>query len=275
MAWDPPGLASNSRTPQRKIFVALAFQMLSLNKSLMFSNAGPVNYFVFGVSKASGDRYMSSVWPQFTWEMASKRVYMCVFYVQLGWDGTLWSSRHAELRSACVCVLCAVGMRWHTMIFPPCWITFCVCVCFMCSWDEMAHAVLHWSLAGNFDCICTVLTRSCPCKQGLFWNVLMMSVFVQLAAVLWKTSEVSIRNFVFTAWCYASAEYAVALRVTFNVIHLLQVISNVIFLTAVQQLTRFQLTALRAIPLRLLSFLYYIGANSPQSKTTRIFRPVR
>ena len=242
MAWDPPGLASNSRTPQRKIFVALAFQMLSLNKSLMFSNAGPVNYFVFGVSKASGDRYMSSVWPQFTWEMASKRVYMCVFYVQLGWDGTLWSSRHAELRPAC---------HWSS------------------------DAVLHWSLAGNFDCICTVLTRSCPCKQGLFWNVLMMSVFVQLAAVLWKTSEVSIRNFVFTAWCYASAEYAVALRVTFNVIHLLQVISNVIFLTAVQQLTRFQLTALRAIPLRLLSFLYYIGANSPQSKTTRIFRPVR
>ena len=44
--------------------------------------------------------------------------------------------------------------------------------------------------------------------------------------------------------------------VAFKVIHLLQASSNMILTTAVQQLTRFQMTAQSMVPLRQLSFLY-------------------
>jgi len=51
------------------------------------------------------------------------------------------------------------------------------------------------------------------------------------------------------------------LRVIFNVIRLLQAFSSRIFRTVVQQLTKFQLTERRAVPLRQLSFLLVLRGS--------------
>jgi len=52
------------------------------------------------------------------------------------------------------------------------------------------------------------------------------------------------------------------IQMTLSDLHLLQVFWNGIFRTALQQLTRFQLTARRAVPLRQLSLLYNSSVNS-------------